>query len=220
LFSLVLSFIVQQELKEEKLYCLSFFFEFIIHIMKMDSQNVENSSLDNELINKYNLTMGEFDVSNRSHILKSILKIDNLPEGICIEPPFFCSVGSNLKLDQNVYMNYNCSIDAKWPVVIGQDTKFGPNVKIMATSGPLTIGRSCWFGGGVVITGDVTIGDGSVIGTGSFISENIPNNSVALGNPCRVIRTIDQSKIDFGKYKHFENELKIMDQNNNRSLSE
>ncbi|MBR5479438.1 MAG: sugar O-acetyltransferase [Clostridia bacterium] len=126
-------------------------------------------------------------------------------EKLFIVPPFYCEFGTRIKLGNNFYANYNCVILDVAPVTIGENCMFGPNVSIY-TAGhpvhpktrntgyeygkPITIGDNCWIGGSVTITPGVTIGDNVVIGAGSVVTRDIPDNVVAVGNPCRVIREI------------------------------
>lgn len=125
-----------------------------------------------------------------------------------IEPHFFCDYGSNIFLGDGFYANHNCVILDVAEVRIGKNVMFGPNVQIYATTHPLDpqeratgkefcaavhIGDDCWIGGGAIILAGVTIGKGAVIGAGSLVNKDIPEGVVAVGNPCRVIKTIDSS---------------------------
>jgi len=122
-----------------------------------------------------------------------------------IEPHFFCDYGSNIFLGERFYANHNCVILDVGEVHIGDRVMFGPNVQIYGTSHPLdaverasgkefyapvVIGNDCWIGGGAIILPGVTIGNATVIGAGSVVTQDIPAGVVAVGNPCRVIKTI------------------------------
>jgi len=126
-------------------------------------------------------------------------------ENFTIHPPFCCDYGENIKIGKNVFINFNCSILSCGEVEIGDDCWIGPNVQIytaihpiefekrntgIGSAKPVKIGKNCWLGGGVIILPNVEIGEGSVIGAGSVVTKNIPPNSVAVGNPCKVIRKI------------------------------
>lgn len=124
-----------------------------------------------------------------------------------IEPPFFCDYGSNIELGQSVYFNTNCIVLDVCRVSIGPRTLIAPNVQIYTASHPLdhtlrrtlelgkpvTIGQDVWIGGGSIILPGVTIGDRCIIGAGSVVTKDIPSDSVAVGNPCRVIRNLIDS---------------------------
>lgn len=124
-----------------------------------------------------------------------------------ITPPFYCDYGSNIELGRHVYFNFNCIILDVAKVGIGDNVLFGPGVHIYTASHPMnaavrrsglecgrpvTIGNDVWIGGGAIICPGVTIGDGAVIGAGSVVVRDVPADSFAAGNPCRVIREIEQ----------------------------
>ena len=141
-------------------------------------------------------------------------------KNIYIEPPFRCDYGKNIEVGDNFYANYNCIILDVGKVVIGDNVMFAPNVSLFTAghpihpdsrnSGyeygiPITIGDNVWIGGNVVVNPGVTIGSNSVIGTGSIVTKDIPNNVIAVGNPCKVLRKIteDDRKYYF-KAKEFD----------------
>lgn len=123
-----------------------------------------------------------------------------------IEPPFFCDYGRNITLGRKVFFNFNCVVLDVMAVRIGDCTLFGPAVQIYTALHPLdaserrrglelakavTIGSDVWVGGGAIICPGVTIGDRAVIGAGSVVTRDVPADSFAAGNPCRVIRKLD-----------------------------
>lgn len=123
-----------------------------------------------------------------------------------IEPPFHCDYGCNIFLGERVFMNFNCVILDVTRVEIGSGTMLGPNVQIYTATHPMDyherasgleygkpikIGSDVWIGGSVVINPGVTIGDRSVIGSGSVVVKDIPAGVFAAGNPCRVIRFLE-----------------------------
>lgn len=128
-------------------------------------------------------------------------------ENVYLEPPFYCDYGSNIKAGKNFYTNFNCVILDVAEVFIGDNVMLAPNVQIYTAGHPLekkarvdegvefgtpiTIGHNVWIGGGAIVCPGVTIGDNSVIGAGSVVTKDIPANVVAAGNPCKVIRPID-----------------------------
>ena len=124
---------------------------------------------------------------------------------VWIQPPFFCDYGSNILLGKRVFFNFNCVVLDVCAVRIGHFTLFGPSVQIYTATHPLeaelrrtrefakpvTIGSDVWVGGAAIILPGVTIGDRSVIGAGSVVTRDIPDDVFAAGNPCRVIRPVN-----------------------------
>lgn len=127
-------------------------------------------------------------------------------EGAYLEPPFRCDYGSNIKLGKNFYANFNCVILDVAEVTIGDNVLLGPNVQILTVGHPLdvkgrvedgvefgtpiNVGDNVWLGGGVIICPGVNIGKNSVIGAGSVVTKDIPENVVAVGNPCKVLKSL------------------------------
>lgn len=137
-----------------------------------------------------------------------------------IEPPFRCDYGENIKLGENFFANYNCTILDCAEVVIGNNVMFAPNVSLFTAAHPIdpakrnsgiefalpiTIGNNVWIGGNTVVMPNVRIGDNVVIGAGSVVTRDIPDNSIAAGNPCRVLRTLnDDDRRYYFKDRKFE----------------
>jgi maltose O-acetyltransferase len=120
-----------------------------------------------------------------------------------IEPPFFCDYGFNIRLGSGVFLNFNCVLLDCHRITLGDNVLLGPGVHIYAATHPtdprvratgqelalpVTIGSNVWLGGGVIVCPGVEIGDDCVIGAGSVVTRSIPAGSVAVGNPCRVVR--------------------------------
>jgi maltose O-acetyltransferase len=122
-------------------------------------------------------------------------------ETVDTEPPFFCDYGSNIHLGRKVFFNFNCVVLDVCPVTVGDYTMFGPGVQILTPLHPLdamerrmreygkpiTIGDDVWVGGGALILAGVRIGSRSVIGAGSVVTRDVPDDVFAAGNPCRVL---------------------------------
>lgn len=122
-----------------------------------------------------------------------------------IESPFFCCYGTNVTLGENTYINMNCSFIDDGKITVGKAVLVGPNTVIATVGHPIkpdmrkymytdsvVIGDNCWIGANVTICPGTSIGENTVIGAGSVVTKNIPANVVAVGNPCKVLRKIDE----------------------------
>lgn len=131
--------------------------------------------------------------------------IPDIPETSVVCPPFHCDHGDGIRLGEHVFVNANCTFLDGGYITIGAHTLVGPCVQIYTPhhpvdyierrtpkeyAYPVTIGEDCWVGGGAVICPGVTIGDRCIIGAGSVVTKDIPSDSVAVGNPAKVIRKI------------------------------
>ncbi len=127
------------------------------------------------------------------------------PAGVWIEPPIYFCYGKNIEIGEGCYINFNCNFVDDGKITIGNKVMFGPAVTIATVGHPLnphyreymytdpvTIQDNCWIGAGSIILPGVTIGENSVIGAGSVVTRDIPANSLAVGNPCKVLRPFDE----------------------------
>jgi maltose O-acetyltransferase len=155
------------------------------------------------LIKQFNDTR-EDEPASRIAILNQL--VPNAGTGLWLQPPFYCDYGSNIIIGEKVFFNFNCVVLDVTYVRIGSRTMFGPNVQIYTATHPLnhkerasgleyakpiTIGEDVWVGGSVVICPGVSIGDRCVLGAGSVVTKDIPPDVFAAGNPCRVIRKLE-----------------------------
>jgi len=128
---------------------------------------------------------------------------------VVLQPPFFCDYGANIRLGEKVFFNFNCVVLDVCPVTIGSFTQMGSGVQILTPlhpmdaamrritefGAPISIGEDVWIGSGALILPGVTIGDRTVIGAGSVVTRSIPSDVFAAGNPCRVIKPLDNSRV-------------------------
>lgn len=178
---------------------------------KMTSGQLYNSQVEEliedrlyakELIKRFNDAEVR-EIELRKKILEELFGTTN--GEFYIEQPFFCSYGYNIHWGKNAYANYNLTILDNGKVTVGDNVMIGPNVQLLTACHPLDadernalieftrpikIKDNVWIGGGAVVLPGVTIGKNSVIGAGSVVTKDIPDNVVAAGNPCRVIREI------------------------------
>ena len=153
----------------------------------------------------------ELNTADRSDFetLKRIVKeLLGKSEDAFINPPFYCDYGTNIEVGKNFFANYNCTILDVAKVIIGDNCQMAPNVAIYTAGHPVhpdtrntayeygievTIGDNVWIGGNTVICPGVHIGSNTVIGAGSVVTKDIPDWTIAAGNPCRVIREITEA---------------------------
>lgn len=150
-------------------------------------------------------TMDRSDFDGIAAVVRELLQTEESP---FINPPFYCDYGNHIKVGKNFFANYNCTMLDVGKITFGDNCLLAPNVAIYTAGHPLhpvsrnslyeygidvTIGDNVWLGGNVVICPGVTIGSNSVIGAGSVVTRDIPEWSLAAGNPCRVIRKITEA---------------------------
>lgn len=167
-----------------------------------DPELADGSLRAARLLQQYNQTVAG-DRAHRTKILQELLgQVGTEPQ---IVPPFHCDYGSHIFVGDRFYMNYGGVILDCNTVHIGNDVLCAPYVQIYTAhhpidptlrltgrelASPIRIGNNVWIGGGVIICPGVTIGDNTTIGAGSVVTKDIPDNVVAVGNPCRVIRSV------------------------------
>ncbi len=145
------------------------------------------------------------DTEAQQQIMRKIL--GKTGERFEIIAPFYCDYGYNIEVGENFFANHNLVILDGAKVKIGDNVFIGPDCGIYTAIHPLdfqrrnegleyafpvTIGNNVWIGGGVKICPGITIGENSVIGAGSVVTRDIPANVVAVGNPCRILKHIEQ----------------------------
>ncbi len=167
----------------------------------LDAELVAARERSRDLCQTLNAT-SEGQQDERRRILRDLFGRGG--ESVWMQPPFFCDYGSHIELGERVFFNFNCVVLDVCRVEIGDYSMFGPAVQIYTPMHPMeaalrrreefgkpvTIGSDVWVGGGAIILPGVRIGSRSVIGAGSVVTRNVPDDVFAAGNPCRVVRAI------------------------------
>ncbi len=163
-----------------------------------------------EKLYDFNMTR-PLEQEKRAEMLKNMFA--EIGEDCYIEPPLHSNWGGkHVHFGKGVYANFNLTLVDDTHIYVGDYTMFGPNV-VLATAGhpilpelrplayqynmPIHIGKNCWLGAGVIVLPGITIGDNSVIGAGSVVTKDIPANVIAVGNPCKVLREINDHDKEF-----------------------
>ncbi len=156
--------------------------------------------------------LNTIDRSDFKKIAEIVKKLFGKSEDAFVNPPFYCDYGFHIEVGKNFFANYNCTILDVAKVTIGDNCQMAPNVAIYTAGHPIhpdtrntayeygipvTIGDNVWIGGNTVICPGVHIGNNTVIGAGSVVTKDIPEWSIAAGNPCKVIRKITDADRTF-----------------------
>lgn len=164
-----------------------------------DAQLTEDRIAARDLAYKFNQTLPS-DKINREKLIRHLIKIE---DNFHIEANFNCDYGYNIEVGTGLFMNFNCTILDVAKVSIGNNVLIGPHVQIYTAlhptdpvdrinwvefAKPVTIGNNVWLAGGVIVFPGVTIGDNVTIGAGSVVTKDIPANTVAVGNPAKIIK--------------------------------
>ena len=169
-----------------------------------DSQLLEELNMAKEIIHRYN-SISPSDTSGRLDILKGLLGHIG-DEELIINQPFYCDYGKQISVGKRFFANSHFTVLDEAKVTIGDDCFIGPNVSIYTAchstdpierntrnewAEPVSIGNNVWIGGSVTILPGVSIGDNVTIGAGSVVVKDIPSDVVAAGNPCRIIKKLN-----------------------------
>jgi maltose O-acetyltransferase len=154
------------------------------------------------LARRFNDAAPENDATRRETLRELLKKCD---ETTHIEPPFQCDYGAFISLGERFYANFGCIILDCSHVTFGDDVMLAPNVQVYAAhhpldaelrvsgaelASPIHVGSRVWIGGGTILLPGISIGDDCVIGAGSVVTKDIPPRTLAVGNPCRVLRAL------------------------------
>ena len=156
-----------------------------------------------QVLVRYNV-MPHDDQTLRTALLRNFLQ--TVGENTMILSPFACDCGYNIRLGRNVFINYHCNFLDCALIDIGDDVQIGPAVQLytadassrsagvrrsgLESASSIRIGHDVWIGGGAVVLPGVTIGDRSVVGAGSVVVRSVPPDSLVVGNPARIVRTL------------------------------
>ena len=179
---------------------------------KCENGLLYDANYDKELFNErlkakdicyeYNLVKPS-NVEKRNELIKKLL--GKTKDAFWIEPDFYCDYGYNIEIGENFYSNHNLVILDAAKVKFGNNVFIGPNCGFYTAGHPLDaetrnkglefaksidVGNNVWIGGNVVVLPGVKIGNNTVIGAGSVVTKDIPDNVVAVGNPCRILKSI------------------------------
>ncbi|TDC38006.1 sugar O-acetyltransferase [Micromonospora sp. 15K316] len=126
-----------------------------------------------------------------------------------VRPPFYCDYGARIRLGARCFVNFNAVFLDVAPITIGADVQIGPNVQLLTpthpvepeprrakweSARPITIGDNVWLGGGAIVLAGVDVGANTVVGAGAVVTRDLPPNVVALGNPARPVRSVEQPR--------------------------
>lgn len=177
---------------------------------KMRSCELANTS-DPELVasmkRAHSITakMNKCDGSESEYRMMLKDLIPEIPDSATIVPPFYCDHGHGIHLGANVFINNCCTFLDGADITIGDNTLIGPNVQIYTPQHPIdfkerrepqeyaypiSIGEDCWIGGGAIICPGVKIGNRSIVGAGSVVTKDVPDDCIVAGNPAVVKRKL------------------------------
>ncbi len=178
-----------------------------------------------ERLYDFNLTRPT-EAEKRQAMLKEMFA--EIGDGCYIEPPLHANWGGHhVHFGNCVYANFNLTLVDDTDIYVGDHTMFGPNVTIAVAghpilpelrekayqyNAPVHIGKNCWLGAGVIVLPGITVGNNVVIGAGSVVTKDIPDNVIAVGNPCRILRKISEhDRIYYFKNKKIDwNDIKTL----------
>jgi maltose O-acetyltransferase len=182
-----------------------------LHYNSRDPELLERYYLVRKLLAKLN-NSSPIDSEQRNELFTSLL--GRIGDNVWIETPFFCDYGENIYIDEGTFINVNAIFLDNNIINIGKNGLIGPGVQLLTASHPLSarerliisngnlkasyktfskpihIGDNVWIGGNTVVLPGITIGNNVTIGAGSVITKDIPDNMLAFGNPCKIIRQI------------------------------
>jgi maltose O-acetyltransferase len=182
-----------------------------LHYNSRDPELIERYYLVRKLLVKLN-NSSPIDPVQRNELFTSLM--GKMGDNVWIETPFFCDYGEHIYIDEGTFINVNAIFQDNNIINIGKNGLIGPGVQLLTASHPLSarerlitsnenlktsyktfskpiqIGDNVWIGGNTVVLPGITIGNNVTIGAGSVVTKDIPDNLLAFGNPCKIIRQI------------------------------
>ena len=167
-----------------------------------DPESVPDHLHDRSLMDRSNASLADEDAL-RLAVLRELFAA--FGEGAVVRPPFQCDYGSNIRIGRGTFVNYGCVMLDCNTITIGEDVQIGPAVQIytpdhpldaetrrsgLESARPVAIGDNVWLDGGAIVCPGVTIGADTVVGAGSVVVRDLPPGVVAVGCPCRVLRSL------------------------------
>ena len=151
------------------------------------------------------------EMEKRIKLMKEMFA--EIGENCYLEPPFYSNFGGkHCHFGNDVYCNFGCTFVDDTHIYVGDNTMFGPKVTVATAGHPILpelreqgyqfnasvhIGKNCWIGAGAIILPGIKIGDNTVVGAGSVVTKDLPSNVVAVGNPCKILREINEHDKEF-----------------------
>jgi maltose O-acetyltransferase len=168
-----------------------------------DPQLVAEDQRAQELLFRFNMTRPDAGDERRALLVELF---DGFAAGAVLKPSFRCDYGSNISIGEDSFINYDCVFLDCNRIIIGREVQIAPRVQIYTATHPLdaetrlsklefalpvVIKDGAWLGGGAIICPGVTIGENTVVGAGSVVTRDLPPGVLAVGNPCRVLRSLN-----------------------------
>lgn len=175
-----------------------------------DPELAEANAVALDLMAAYNATTARQEPLRRA-LLERLL--GSVGEQTVLRPPVYVDYGSQITIGARCFANFGLVALDVAPITIGDDVQIGPNVQLLTpthpieptprrdkweAAQPITIGDNVWLGGGAIVLPGVTIGENTVVGAGAVVTKDLPANVVAVGNPARVVRSLEESSTASG----------------------
>ncbi len=167
-----------------------------------DPQLLREFERAEQLMKKINIDYA-YNRPERLKVFEQLVHVKSIND---VRAPFYCDLGYNIYMGENIYINYGCTILDVCRVEIGDHVLIAPNVQIYAAchptdpalrlqglenGKPVKIGNNVWIGGGSIICPGVTVGDNVTIAAGSVVVKDVPSNCIVGGNPAKLIRNLE-----------------------------